>query len=842
MFNDTKEEAYGLGLLGFFEWVQIGSTRYNNINYINQIQIDSVHQSGDDPADWFVIGISQYVQQVRIDFDPSTFVPGGIDKAGEIAHNFEAVVRTEGALGASSTEIEVTYGVGSTEESFAEYTSALIAWGQTITGLGNLQQELDESLVMADVAQFIAELLEGEYSQSDAHAIARDRANSLVDQASAVGDANVLATARAARDIVSDFYSVTYRMNGEVLDFDEFLITVQTSGFLGYISIEGEQFEEFGSAGANAGTIQHSDLDYVFDIAWSYQVIPPDESPETAPTTGQAAVAGLGETTSTSEGNALPAQTENEAGASTGGDTGDGGSGGSDPEPDPDPGGTNQPTPNNDTIIGTSNDDLIRALAGDDYVEGLSGNDTIEGGDGVDDLFGGSGNDLLIGGNGSDALEGEAGNDTLVGNAGFDFLYGGEGFDIVDFSYTTSLDPLVIDLAAQNREIVLGTDGNTVEYLPFFGQLARWEDGYQEVITDFEGAYSAQADDRLTGNDAANLFVSNGGDDLVLGLGGNDFIQPGSGNDTVDGGAGSDMVSFVDAAAAVSVDLATQSATTGGEANSLRNIENVTGSIFGDYIVGDDQDNRLRGLGDYDWFVGSGGADQYDGGNGRDMVSYAAAGSAVTVDLAQGRGLAGQALGDRYTSVERITGSSFADVLSGDDGMNDLRGLGGYDTFFGSAGGRERFDGGSGFDTVSYAHSGAGVIASLARGFGTGGDAALDLYTSIESLGGTSYDDILTGEDGRNNLRALGGDDIIFGRGGIDRIAGGRGDDTIDGGDGSDYILFNGNRGDFDITRTPGKRDAVVSWTGPGNGDGTDTLTNVEYLVFDDMTLDIWSL
>jgi Ca2+-binding RTX toxin-like protein len=130
----------------------------------------------------------------------------------------------------------------------------------------------------------------------------------------------------------------------------------------------------------------------------------------------------------------------------------------------------------------------------------------------------------------------------------------------------------------------------------------------------------------------------------------------------------------------------------------------------------------------------------------------------------------------------------------------------------------------------------------LALGYGSGGDAARDLYTSIENLGGTSYDDMLTGDNERNNLRALGGDDMIFGRGGIDRIAGGRGNDTIDGGDGSDYILFSGDSSDFEITREAGTRNAVVEWVGSGGGDGTDTLLNVEYLVFDDQTIDIWSL
>jgi Ca2+-binding RTX toxin-like protein len=189
-----------------------------------------------------------------------------------------------------------------------------------------------------------------------------------------------------------------------------------------------------------------------------------------------------------------------------------------------------------------------------------------------------------------------------------------------------------------------------------------------------------------------------------------------------------------------------------------------------------------------------------------------------------------------------VTGSVHIDIFYGDDGENEFRGLGGYDVFYGSAGGRERYDGGNGSDTVSYLFSDAGVVANLARGFGSGGDAARDLYTSIENLGGTNFDDLLLGDEGRNNLRGLSGDDFLFGAGGIDRIFGGRGDDTIDGGDGSDFILYRGDRADFDIEREAGTRNATVTWTGSGAGDGTDTLTNVEYFVFDDETVNIWSL
>ncbi|MBT3141515.1 hypothetical protein DS909_20410 [Phaeobacter gallaeciensis] len=142
----------------------------------------------------------------------------------------------------------------------------------------------------------------------------------------------------------------------------------------------------------------------------------------------------------------------------------------------------------------------------------------------------------------------------------------------------------------------------------------------------------------------------------ILALGGNDWITPGGGSDTIDGGTGFDMVSFINQSQAVRVELSTGRATSGNGVNLLSNIEGITGSSFGDYIVGDDGNNRLRGAGSYDWFVGSEGADRYDGGSGLDMISYSASTSAVSVFLSQGRGTQGDAARDSYTSVERVTG------------------------------------------------------------------------------------------------------------------------------------------------------------------------------------------
>ena len=65
-----------------------------------------------------------------------------------------------------------------------------------------------------------------------------------------------------------------------------------------------------------------------------------------------------------------------------------------------------------------------------------------------------------------------------------------------------------------------------------------------------------------------------------------------------------------------------------------------------------------------------------------------------------------------------------------------------------------------------------------------------------------------------------------------DRISGGSGDDTIDGGGGTNTAIFNGNYADYLISSSGGTT-TVQATTGT---DGTDTLTNVRYLEFADLT------
>lgn len=77
------------------------------------------------------------------------------------------------------------------------------------------------------------------------------------------------------------------------------------------------------------------------------------------------------------------------------------------------------------------------------------------------------------------------------------------------------------------------------------------------------------------------------------------------------------------------------------------------------------------------------------------------------------------------------------------------------------------------------------------------------------------------------------GDDTYTGTGNNDTIEGKNGNDTIDGGLGDDTAVYSGNRSSYTLTEGP---NGVWSVTG---AEGTDTLTNVEFVRFSDLTLDL---
>jgi len=107
------------------------------------------------------------------------------------------------------------------------------------------------------------------------------------------------------------------------------------------------------------------------------------------------------------------------------------------------------------------------------------------------------------------------------------------------------------------------------------------------------------------------------------------------------------------------------------------------GSELSDEIHGLDGDDRIEGGGGNDHFVGGAGADKFLGGAGFDTVSYADLSHGVELNLRDNTAYFGDANGDTFYSIERVVGTNFDDLISGDDNGNVLDGGGGSDILLG---------------------------------------------------------------------------------------------------------------------------------------------------------------
>ena len=229
-------------------------------------------------------------------------------------------------------------------------------------------------------------------------------------------------------------------------------------------------------------------------------------------------------------------------------------------------------------------------------------------------------------------------------------------------------------------------------------------------------------------------------------------------------------------------------------------IENVIAGTGDDWISGNSAPNRLDG---------GAGSDYLDGAAGADWVTYQRSDTGVTVNLEDNTISGGHAEGDVLVNIENLSGSSYDDVLTGDDGANSLEGGAGADTLIG----------GDGTDTASYERSSAGVVVRLHSNEIRGGDADGDTYAGmvtveytdsngatqqetvpdIENLLGSVHADTLAGDSRDNRLAGGpgddrlyggpgGGDDVLSGGTGADALYGGIGDDVLDGGPDADIL------------------------------------------------------
>ncbi|PWK30688.1 calcium-binding protein [Cupriavidus plantarum] len=267
-------------------------------------------------------------------------------------------------------------------------------------------------------------------------------------------------------------------------------------------------------------------------------------------------------------------------------------------------------------------------------------------------LRGNDANNVLNGGGGGDYMAGGLGDDTYVVDNANDWIeeYAGEGIDLVRSSISYSLQDTELENLTLTGSSGLTGTGNAMD----------------NVLTGNSGAntlYGNEGNDRLDGGAGADslrgglgddtYFVDNASDSVVELAGeGNDFVNStvthtlaanvenlrltgtgaingtgnaldnviyaGSGNNTLDGLGGVDTVSYLYAASAVTVSLASSSAqvTGGSGSDTLRNVENLTGGNFNDTLTGNAGANVLDGGAGADKLIGGAGNDTYVLGRG----------------------------------------------------------------------------------------------------------------------------------------------------------------------------------------------------------------------------------
>ncbi|MBD2746545.1 M10 family metallopeptidase C-terminal domain-containing protein [Microvirga sp. BT688] len=310
----------------------------------------------------------------------------------------------------------------------------------------------------------------------------------------------------------------------------------------------------------------------------------------------------------------------------------------------------------------------------------------------IENAIGGTGADMIVGNQAANTLKGSAGNDRLTGAEGNDLLDGGTGSDTAVFgsqrsNYSiTQLADGSLQVADLRPGALDGTDIlSNIEMVQFSDRVYLFAEllpPAQPVTTEPPVSEEPPVTDEPPATEEPPAKQ-----DLVLsGTSAADRLDGADGNDQINGWAGNDA------------------------------------------IYGQDGDDIL---------TGGSGRDILDGGMGTDTASYATARAGVIADLMAASRNTRDAYGDRYISIENLTGSAYADVLKGNDGANALIG-------------------------------------------GSGSDA---LY-------GRGDSDRLEGADGNDYLDGGLGADALYGHSGRDTLYGGQGSDVLAGGSGSDLFVF----------------------------------------------------
>ena len=204
--------------------------------------------------------------------------------------------------------------------------------------------------------------------------------------------------------------------------------------------------------------------------------------------------------------------------------------------------------------LGTAAADTAFGAAGDDFLSGVDDDDNLFGHSGADFLSGGDGDDYLDGGDSDDTIHGNAGADKIKGGSGHDDIDGGSGNDVIDAG--AGNDTIT---GGSGRDVIkAGTGNDTI--LAYDGDGNDVIDGGDEAGDSDTLDMSAIAGNitvYLSANGTGTAKIAGGGDaDTIKGIenfkggGGDDVIIASTDVNILEGGAGDDTFVFTSAAAA----------------------------------------------------------------------------------------------------------------------------------------------------------------------------------------------------------------------------------------------------------------------------------------------------
>lgn len=514
----------------------------------------------------------------------------------------------------------------------------------------------------------------------------------------------------------------------------------------------------------------------------------------------------------------------------------------------------------NDTLIGDHANDSIDAQGGNDLVVAGGGDDTVEGGAGQDTIYGdhntgvarehlnwtaqgAQGTDLSSGftqdtgdvnvtvgftdpGNNNSTFTVETGNTQYVGSGPYASNSAGRLFGNGDAETAV----MTVDFAASANSSASGEVGNVAFRINDLDAAANNHID-QITVTAFDADGNPVTVNLTAGSD--------------MGLSGNTATGQGNYN------TGSEQASLlVEIPGPVSQVVVSYS-----NGDNVTHAVNVT-DIYFDPIKSTGDDSLSGGAGNDSLYGGEGldtleggtGADHLEGGAGQDTADYSASSAAVTVDLAAGTGVGGDAQGDTLVGVDGIIGSDHDDTLLGYNGQSLTGDVAtDYTNIFDGGAGDDYIDGRGGDDIL---RGGADDDTIVAGGgddqlFGDGGDDVFDVdagfgrdtlsggesgETAGDTLDASSMSDDITldlsssgASDPESGTLSAGGDTLTFSEienvqlgagddtatgssgndnvdlgGGNDRALGGAGNDTLEGGDGADTLL--GQQGDDSLS------------------------------------------